>query len=179
VADIVVQRQPGRGLATSPLGRALRTLGSMTRKGVDPASGVNVGFRNLRGRATLPRSISNYLDTYGGTDDSVIWVYACASLIADSISGYPWDVLDPEDQPLLPQEVPQELADLLDRPNRDLTYLEWVFQLVLDLELGGNSYWLKDRRNALGQPFELLRLRPEYVQRVVDAQGGQLATCTG
>lgn len=101
----------------------------------------------------------------------MVWVYACATLIADELSGYPWDVLDPEDQPLDPGEVPQDLADLLDRPNATTTYQDFVTWAALDLELGGNSYWLKDQRNALGQPFELLRLRPEYVRRAVDRQG--------
>lgn len=163
--ELVTQRH---GLAASPLGRALRRIAGKDAPPVPPG-GWN--YRSLRGRKALPRSIQNYMDTYGGTDDSVVWVYACASLIADTQSGYPWDVMDPEDVVLQPADVPQELADLLDRPNRLLTYEDWVFWCFLDLELGGNSYWLQDQQNQLGQPFELLRLRPEYMRRVVDNQG--------
>lgn len=169
----LVRRRPvaqdGSGLAASPLGRALRRL---AQKQLSPGPpGGDVGWRSLRGRARLPRSIQNYLDTYGGTEDSVVWVYACASLIADELSGYPWDILDPEDNVLQPNEVPQELADLLNQPEQLLTYPDWLTYIALDLELGGNSYWLKDRQNGLGQPFELLRLRPEYVRRAVNQQG--------
>lgn len=168
---IDVARQ--RGLATTPLARALRAFGRKQAigPGVDPGVGFAMGYRSLRGRRSLPRAILNYLDAYGGTDDSVVWVYACASLIAETMSGFPWDVLDPEDKVLDPAQVPQELADLLDRPNRLLTYEDFITWVMLDLELGGNSYWLKDRRNGLGQPFELIRLRPELVRRAVDQQG--------
>lgn len=121
----------------------------------------------------MPRLIRDLLKTYGGYDEGVLWVYACAGFIASELSGYPWEVLDTVDAPLQPDEVPEDLARLLDLPllRPILTHSLMLEYVGLDLELAGNSYWLKDRRNALGQPTELIRLRPELVQRAVDNQG--------
>jgi HK97 family phage portal protein len=133
--------------------------------------GQNAGWRRTGISARMPRVINSFMDTYGGSDDGVLWVYACAGFIASELSSYPWDVLDPTDEVLAPEDVPAELADLLDRPNSLMTYSQMMEYVGLDLELGGNSYWLKDRRNALGQPFELMRLLPHLMRRAVDKQG--------
>jgi HK97 family phage portal protein len=124
---------------------------------------------------TKPRSLSAFAGVYGGTEDSVVWVYACANLVSTELASYELELetLDTEDE-LDPDQWPPELRALLLQPNRDLTWADAAELIALDLELTGNSYWLKDRLNALHQPLELLRFKPEQMKIAKDRAGRKL-----
>lgn len=143
------------------------------RKGV--VAGQDVGwttYGNLfPGRSPLPRTITEWLATYGGTEDSVSWVYACVSLISSEGAAYAYEILEEDGDVVDPQDVPDDLKKLLDHPNPHMTYFDFAQYVFMDLELAGNSYWLKDEQNAYGQPEYLLRLRPDLVQIAVDKRG--------
>jgi HK97 family phage portal protein len=144
------------------------------RKDIPGIPGQNAGWMRpgsgVFQRGGLPRRLSDYLATYGGTDDAVVWVYACVSLIASEGAAYPYEIITEDGDQLDESDVPDDLQALLDNPNETMTYFDFSEYVYMDLELAGNSYWLKDQRNALGQPAELLRLRPDLVQIAVDVQ---------
>jgi HK97 family phage portal protein len=141
--------------------------------------GQNVGWHTLSGpgllpgRERMPWSIREFLGTYGGTDDSVIWVFACVNRISTEMAAYPWNIGEKDGEVLEREDVPEELEDLLEMPNKQtrLTYFDYAQLVTMDLELAGNSYWLKDDMNALKQPSMLQRLRPEMMQIAADDFG--------
>lgn len=135
-----------------------------------PWSGLGAGLVNR----AKPRSLRTYAGAYGGTQDSVVWVYACADRVSAELAAYDVQLLSTDEVELDQQQWPDDLKQLLERPNAQQTWRGFATLLALDLELSGNSYWLKDRPNSLGQPFELLRLRPELVKIATDRQGRKL-----
>jgi HK97 family phage portal protein len=147
--------------------------------GAKAVPGQNVGWRNvlgpglLPGRDRMPWGIRDFLKTYGGTDESIIWVYACVTRISTEMASYPWSIMEKSGETIEREDVPEDLENLIENPNRvrKLTYFDYAQMVTMDLELAGNSYWLKDDRNALGQPSMLQRLRPEYVQIAADDYG--------
>lgn len=143
------------------------------RKGV--VAGQDVGWTTygnyFPGRSPLPRTITEWLATYGGTDDSVSWVYACVSLISSEGAAYAYQIVEEDGAIVESPDVPDDLKKLLDHPNPHMTYFDFAQYIFMDLELAGNSYWLKDEKNAYEQPEYLLRLRPDLVQIAVDKRG--------
>lgn len=125
----------------------------------------------------LTSRIRSFIDTYGG-DSPVTWVYACVTTIMDEMALYPYVFVDPDTAPDLGRctqidykKVPSDLKDLLREPNRFMTWFDFINFKSMDEEIGGNSYWLKDRMNNLGQPKALLRLRPEYTRIATNRRG--------
>jgi HK97 family phage portal protein len=139
--------------------------------------GQQAGWRGVGGGGGSLRSffsqsgIRDYLGTYGGTDESIVWVYACVSLIASEGASYPWEVATDQAEILADNEVPNELKALLDKPNPRMTYFDFTEFVYTDLELAGNSYWLKDNMTRGGRPERLMRLRPDLVEIVPSATG--------
>ena len=161
---------PGRGLSTNPISR----LFASRREQKFP--GENAGWAATRTSATgrrggLPRRLADYLGTYGGTEDSITWVYACVKLIASEAASYPYEIIEEDGDIIAEGEVDDDLQTLLDFPNPQTTYFDFVAYTLMDLELAGNSYWVKDERNGLGQPKALYRMRPDLVQVATDKQG--------
>lgn len=146
--------------------RALAKAPSNVPAGVHP----NRGWSSLAGTgAANPRAIQNLMDVHSGREDGVIWVYACTSLIASTAASYPYKFTTLDDVDI--DRPSDDLRQLVDRPNEDTTYFDFTERVFTDLELVGNSYWVLARTNAIGQPFEMRRLRPDRVQIALDQQG--------
>jgi HK97 family phage portal protein len=108
-------------------------------------------------------------NSYGGTQDSVTWAFACISLIASTLASYPKRITDLEGETI--ENPPADLAGLLDRPNQGSTWFDLIETVATELELLGNSYVLKNEMNGMGQPKSLYRLRPDRV-RIALARDG-------
>jgi len=121
----------------------------------------------------MPYGIKDFLGTYGGTDESLTWVFACVSLIASEVASYPWHIETDDEDEMEREKLPPELVALLSRPNPDLTYFDWISMAMTDLELAGNTYWYREDQNKLGQPKALRRLRPEHM-RVAAGDKGEI-----
>ncbi len=137
----------------------------------DPSGGQGVGWSNVIGGPSgrSGPKVQSLMDVFTGTDTNVGWVYACVDKIAGEMSGYPWQTVRNWEQPNEKiVKTPEDLQELLLEPSEENSYADWIYLLTADLELVGNSYWLKDRRNPEGKPEELLRLHPNLVQIVVD-----------
>jgi HK97 family phage portal protein len=167
----VLARRPtnGTGLLRSALARMI----SGSAKSVP---GQNAGFGGI-GVGSLTRRITSFIETYGG-DTPITWIYACVKLIQEEVSQYPYVFVDPTTaadlakcSPIPYRNVPIDLAQLLKQPNQFMNYSDMLSWLSMDLELVGNSYWLKDQTNGLGQPLALQRLRPEFARIAVDRSG--------
>lgn len=136
-----------------------------------PASmGADRGWRplNAYGAPGSPARVANAIKTYGGTEDSSATVFACTTVVADTMAMYDWDVTDEQGDPLEPTSVDQDLFDLLEEPAPETTYFDWAADVETDIELVGNSYWLKEDQNGLGQPRYLERFQPGDVKVATD-----------
>lgn len=155
---------------------APRLFGSV--KAAPPQQAINAGYQTLLGNASLrspaaasTQKLTNLMGTYGSPDDGVTWVYACTQTIMSELASYPYDILTLGDRVLPVGAIPPDLKTLLDEPNEDMTYGDFIEYKAMDEELAGNSYWLMDQMNGLGQPEALRRLRPEYTKIAVDSSG--------
>lgn len=178
--DIVVRRNGNQEVLahrpTNAPGLMRYALSRMVSGRAKSVPGQNAGFGGI-GVGSLTRRISNFLETYGG-DTPITWIYACVKLIQEEIAQYPYVYVDATTAadlakctPVPYKNVPIDLAQLLKQPNQFMQYSDMNAWTSMDLELVGNSYWLMDQQNGLGQPLMLQRLRPEMVRIAVDRQG--------
>jgi HK97 family phage portal protein len=148
---------------------------ALAGKAAPPQSALTAGFKPYptigRSAAADTRKLSTLMGTYGGTEDGVVWVYACAQLVMSELAAYPYEILTPGNRVLPDPSIPPDLKLVLDEPNEEMTYFDFMEFKTMDEELAGNSYWLKDDTNGLGQPLALRRLRPEFVKIAVNDQG--------
>jgi len=146
-------------------------------KAAPSQSAIDAGWQSRgfafgqRPAAANPRELFALMSTYGGPDDGITWVHACVSLIMSELASYPYEITTLGDRILPNESIPNDLADLLDQPNEDMTYFDFIEYKQMDEELAGNSYWLKDQMNAIGQPLALRPLRPEFVKIAVNDAG--------
>jgi HK97 family phage portal protein len=164
-------------LATTAVQRLLAPTAAQKQIGAPPGSeaGWSRPWAGLGGAISniKPYGLRSYFDTYGG-QNGMVWVYACASLRSQELAGYQWELYNEAEEVLPPEAVPDDLMALLREPNRDHTYYDYAELVGLDLDLAGTSYWLMDRPNGLGQPLELLRLRPERTKVVLGSDGRRI-----
>jgi len=121
------------------------------------------------------RGAGRYLSAYGG-NQAMDWVMDCTRFVADTVASAEYHFEKPA--PLSPVRVPGDpvappegLAQLLEKPNPYMDYIEMMELLVMDLLLVGNSYWFKWRNNDAGRPLALYRLAPPYVEVVTKPWG--------
>src|SRR3954469_16054755 len=131
---------------------APRLFGSV--KAAPPQQAINAGYQTLLGNgsfrspaASSTQKLTNLMATYGSPDDGVTWVYACTQTIMSELASYPYDILTLGDRVLPVNAIPADLRALLDEPNEDMTYGDFIEYKAMDEELAGNSYWLMDQMN--------------------------------
>lgn len=155
----------------------MRTL---TRtKGVEVVSGQEAGWSGGRGFARGQRSrVTSPVKVYGGTDESVGWVYSCVTMRAQALAGYAWwtYVQGSEKQPIARpgRGESKEFYALMDEPNDEMTYFDFIENISTDLDLCGNSFWLLDMQNGLGQPETLERLLPGTCKVATNDKGKRI-----
>jgi len=88
-------------------------------------------------------------------------VYACVSLLADTVSQLPIDVYQRmrNGEKRLVQNTPQ----IIDQPGMWLTQMEWVQQQMVALLLRGNAFNLVSARDEDGYPTQLISINPDLV----------------
>ncbi len=107
-----------------------------------------------------PEDFEDYAVAYA----QVVWVHACASLIASAVAGLPLRVQrDGRAEPA------SALERLLRAPNRHVTGYDLWEHTVTCLELAGNAYW-EIERDAAGRPVAIYPLRPDFVRIVPDVR---------
>lgn len=113
-----------------------------------------------RGGRDRPEDFEDYAVAYA----QVVWVHACASIIASTLAGLPLRVLrQGHEQPDAP------LQGLLDCPNPHSTGYDLWEHTVTCLELVGNAYWELERDRG-GRPVAIYPLRPDFVRIVPDVR---------
>jgi HK97 family phage portal protein len=143
----------------------------------------NVGWHNgssvWAGAARGETRITSPLNTYGATEQSSVWVYACCTIRSQQLAAYPWwlhqwdDPHTPIDRASKRGEVP-ELYTLLEEPNDEMTYFDLAEQVEMDLYLTGDSFWMLDQMNPLGQPLAMEWLMPGTVKVATNDQGKRI-----
>lgn len=134
---------------------------------------------NLFGPVGIGRRIANlaagrHSEAYGGKE-AIDWVMDCVNLYADTIAHADYhfekdgttlvrNPRAPENRGKGLSTAPQDLIDLFKIPNRNSDYTELWQLSVIDYLLVGEFFWLKNQINPLGQPLELFRLNPRYVE---------------
>lgn len=152
---------------------ATRAVTALARKQLPPSMGFQAGWRPMLGYGNplnKSQSVRAAISTYGGTEDSSTSVFACTTLIADTLAGYEWEITDFEGDELEPTDADAGLFNLLEEPYPGGTYSDFVADEETDICLVGNSFWLKDKLNLLGQPLGLERLMPTDTKIVTDKQ---------
>lgn len=139
-----------------------------------PQRSIDAGWRPIWQSGMQPRRVKHLLSTYGGTEDSVTWVFRCVSFIAETAASYHRQ-LTRDGQTVDHEDLPPELSQVLDHPNPRVTWFDFMDSVLTDLELVGNSFWVKDLTNPLGQPARLLRMRPDRLQIVPTDDGHAVA----
>lgn len=116
-------------------------------------------------------SVNTWAGTRVTTDGSLqlLTVYGCVRLITDAVSTLPLDAYTPtSDGTLVNVAAPEWVA----HPKVDLSFTEWVTQVLTSLLLAGNAYVVV-MRNVRGEAVEAIPLDPVRVN--VERQRGQLA----
>lgn len=120
-----------------------------------------------------PQRLRQLAQSYGGTQDSVSWVFNCVSYVAATLGSYPYHFEDDEGDTVEEEHVPPDLKLLLEHPNPKWTYFDLAEMMCADCELVGQGYLLKNERTPLGKPKSLFRLRPDCV-RIATAPDGTI-----
>jgi HK97 family phage portal protein len=119
--------------------------------------------RTLTSSAFVPPPSIGIGDDYVGTHRamSVMTVYACVRLLADTIASLPWKVYH-RDAHGVPKEVrPQPQVIQNPWPGFDLFQYKWT--MVASLALRGNFYGLVTSRDKLERPTAIMPLHPDAV----------------
>jgi HK97 family phage portal protein len=125
------------------------------------------------GTARTGNRVTSPLNTYGGTDESSVWVFACVTVRSQQLSAYPWWLHGPGAPNVpLPRDTRRpevlDLYELLKEPNSEMHYADWAEQVQMDLDLTGNSFWLLDQQDGLGRPRAIEWLAPGTIKVATD-----------
>lgn len=99
-------------------------------------------------------------------------IYACIARKAQTAAVAPLRLWMGDRAAPTPADDGHELARLLRRPNRWMSWFELQELLITYLELDGNAYLVKVRRSPTGPVEALFPLRPDFVRPV--PRGGEL-----
>jgi HK97 family phage portal protein len=126
------------------------------------------------------REAAQHLDAYGGRQ-AIDHVMNAVDLYATTSAGAAWRLQKPDGTRLVKKKTrndgdevevgPEDLYELLTKPNPFMLYDELVQLLIIDLLLVGNGYWFKWRTNEKGQPIALYRLSPQHVKIIPGEYG--------
>jgi hypothetical protein len=141
--------------------------------GNDPVSVYAPGATRQEARLRDHRA-PHHIQVYGGTA-SMDTVMNCVDLYGTSASTADWRLEQDDGTRLVHQkhanhpadfqEGPQDLYELLRKPNPFMLYDELVHLLVIDLLLVGDAYWYKwGMAPDSGRPSNLYRMTPSYVE---------------
>lgn len=119
--------------------------------------------RTLTSSAFVPPPAVGVIDDYVGVHRamSVMTVYACVRLLADTIASLPWKVYT-RDAKGLPQEVRPQ-PDLVREPWPGFDLFQYKWTIVASLALRGNFYGLITSRDKNERPTAVMPLHPDSV----------------
>lgn len=154
--------------AIAQASRAVARAAMKSVGGFDPATfDTNRGWMPLGaygGEYARPAQIAAAISAYGGTNTSSSTVFSCVTLIADTLAGYESSLVNADGEPITRGATDEDLFQLLEEPSPGLTYSDFVADMETDVELVGNSYWLKEDFNGLLQPRWMQRFQPSQVK---------------
>ena len=115
-------------------------------------------FNTLSSSVTATSS-TDYLNTF----QLIEYVGKCASIIAGDIAERPWILLNEKDE----EVEDRNISKLLERPNPDQSYYEFVYEIILHQLLDGNHFIIPDMTNMRDflrkLPTELITIAPNDV----------------
>ena len=97
-------------------------------------------------------------------------IYACVKKIADTSTVFPYTVVSYDEKGEKEEHPDHPMLNLVEHPNADMSYTEFMFNLVMHLELTGISYVWKSRNNA-GFPDGLWPFPTSWVTEKADSAG--------
>jgi HK97 family phage portal protein len=141
-------------------------------RGSEPVSVYQPGAAR-KGALLTQREAKRHGDAYGG-DQAIDHVMNAVDLYANTVGGAEWRLQKPDGTRLVEKKTehdskdvevgPEDLYELLKRPNPYMLYDELMSLAMIDLLMVGNAYWYKYRSNSEGKPLALYRLAPPYVK---------------
>ena len=93
--------------------QATRTAAAIARKQLPASMGFDAGWRPMLGYGNplnKTQSVRNAISTYGGSEESNGSVFACTTLIADTLSGYEKAITDFQGDELEPSAADESLS---------------------------------------------------------------------
>jgi HK97 family phage portal protein len=103
------------------------------------------------------------------TATQVAAVYACCSIIADSVASLPLRVLDKPAWVNTAKELTN--APLLERPYEPISRIDWLVMFIWSLALRGNFFGRIIERDRLGYPTQIMPVNPDLVRPEVKLNG--------
>jgi len=141
----------------------LRGRDNFETRAID-ASTFNLGLDD-EGKTASGKSVD------AGTAIQASTVYACVSLIADSVATMPVHSFRKTGDFRELTTPPSWMDATNSMPNPETDRFTWIHRTISSLALYGNSYWLIVERDNLGFPKQLYNLHPEYVS--IDRKNGE------
>lgn len=166
---------------------AIRTLvtGPVEKAQYQGESVPDLGLTSQPRRRLAAGGARRYIQAYGGTD-AIDWVADCVDLIAETTSNAAYHFeregkrLAPADHEFAEEDdgdAPDDLANLIKRPNPFTDYTAFMELAVIDVLLAGEFFWLKYHPNrkayleSNGKPVALYRLAPTHVDVELNENG--------
>lgn len=167
----------------SQLGQSFREIAFGTPGGAKAASIQTPGNEAVvfghQGAPTSGRfsgaASKRYLEAYAGRTDAIDWIMSALNLIGETAANAEWYVETEEGKRMASQRseakryervAPQDLVNLLERPNPWMDWGEMVELFVIDYKLTGDSFWYLFGRDDAGKPLAIYRLSPALVEVV-------------
>lgn len=130
--------------------------------------------------AISQREAGRHSDAFGG-GQAIDWVYDSVNIYADGTAAAPFRLEKSDGTKLVRVKTPgtppdyevgpDDLYELLHKPNPFMLYEEMLSLLVIDLLLVGNGYWMKWQTGESGRPLALYRLAPSHVKIITGPYG--------
>lgn len=138
------------------------------------------GIPTTRAGRFTQGAAARYMQTYAsGNENAIDWVADAITLIAETAATADFNLYNTgskERKPIPKRRydadsnehiAPQDLVNLLERPNPWTTWEEWIELLIVDWFLAGDHFSLLFRPDeATGRPLAIYRLPPQLVEPV-------------
>lgn len=118
------------------------------------------------------QSTAEQLDTYS----QISSVYTCVRTIAHAVAALPVQFTDEKGQVVYElgqyRAEPGSLAALLEKPNKQQKFRQFIFRWVAHYLLAGNALVFKENQDGRGRPEALYCLNPASIRLIVDPYEG-------
>ena len=133
----------------------------------------DLGAHGFRDPSVIPRNSEQMWDTPVASGQGAMrhWaVWACARVVADSVSTLPVDLMVGSGSTAAPVDV---LPMMLQRPSAYCDRVDWLSQVMVALLTTGNAYGIVASRDRLEYPTQINLVPPGTITAEIDDKTGR------